>query len=1007
MRSKRFRTILVLLPVVLLVLSLAVFGAKSTQTPVLQNTGLEGKTFSILGDSISTFYGISNNPNYNATLKSGAIFYPRSDFDVAVEDTWWSQSARFFGMEMLLNNSWSGSCLMNRRYGTDGAYINRCVQLHPDNGENAFKAPDIIAYFIGTNDYIGFPSTLGSFEAVDFDTLITKTDKGYSYKTPATTIEAYAIALHKTSQAYPDAEIYCFTILPQLTDSPLPVTLGEDIKQLAEHLGICVIDMYNCGFGYDAQSMSVHLGDYLHPNSKGMDVITGAFTSALLRNSRYVSEDLVVYDADFNLKQTLVEQGTQWAPVAGQPYEADLVPLGEGALRVSVTMGGEDVTAQYYADGKVYIPSVSGDLVITADSRAQLSDRERMATNFRWELDPQTDSFHSVTHSGNTANPLTMTHGSITDEQFSRARFTLSEHLLLEHNSPWVVEWKASGSWQDLTDGALLFAEGTLSASENRSYLYRRNGNSFLALGVFQKGKYHNYGVDLSHLTLDSTQEHVYRLCNRIADDGSNMVYLLIDGKEIGPMNHYYIAGTDQNKTVDWVNGKDFRFAFMGTYPHTIGGGTLSYVQVWEKGIPEELPAPELVPHYMVTYKDSKGQTLLMQMVREGDCPYYTGPTPTKDSIKGYHFTFNGWDKELSSITQDTVVTALFKAARHSAQILPAVPPTCTTAGKTEGSICSVCGYVLTPQVEIAPLPELKFSGISLTVANNLMVNFKVHEALVQAGNYSNVYVAFEMNGNRELVPAGEAEKGIYSFSFRNILAHWMNDEFTATLYATYRGEEYCIETRHYSVASYCYNQLGRLTPDAYPGELYDRLRTLLVDLLHYGAAMQRYTDYRIDAQVNENLSPQQLSYGTKTDRLPVNVKDLNYATIPNPTAAITAVGLELMDSVHMIYVTNIKDSTAYRAKIQCNDTVWWIDGSEFLYKNGFYRVIFDGLYTSQMSETVLITLYKGDQPVSNTMSYSIESYVYSKQNASDPELAELVRLMLRYGDSARAFAEY
>lgn len=41
-------------------------------------------------------------------------------------------------------------------------------------------------------------------------------------------------------------------------------------------------------------------------------------------------------------------------------------------------------------------------------------------------------------------------------------------------------------------------------------------------------------------------------------------------------------GGTDQKKTVDWVNGKDFHFSYMGTSSHTIGGCSLEYIQVWE-----------------------------------------------------------------------------------------------------------------------------------------------------------------------------------------------------------------------------------------------------------------------------------------------------------------------------------------------------------------------------------------------------------------------------------------
>ena len=133
-------------------------------------------------------------------------------------------------MRLLVNNAWSGSCVFNTRSGTPGAYIDRCVQLHDDTGSNAGEEPDIIAIYLGTNDQNNAPGSLGTFDAIDFDTLITVSDGVYSYKTPTTTLEAYAISLHKIGQRYPDAEVYCMTLLPRLNSSSQPTAFNEDLR---------------------------------------------------------------------------------------------------------------------------------------------------------------------------------------------------------------------------------------------------------------------------------------------------------------------------------------------------------------------------------------------------------------------------------------------------------------------------------------------------------------------------------------------------------------------------------------------------------------------------------------------------------------------------------------------------------------------------------------------------------------------------------------------------------
>ena len=80
------------------------------------------------------------------------------------------------------------------------------------------------------------------------------------------------------------------------------------------------------------------------------------------------------------------------------------------------------------------------------------------------------------------------------------------------------------------------------------------------------------------------SEPRVFRLENRIAEDGTNAVYLLVDGKEIDAMHHYYITGKYQNTTVNWIDGKEITFGNIGTYSHPVSGMQLEYLQVWENG---------------------------------------------------------------------------------------------------------------------------------------------------------------------------------------------------------------------------------------------------------------------------------------------------------------------------------------------------------------------------------------------------------------------------------------
>ena len=51
------------------------------------------------------------------------------------------------------------------------------------------------------------------------------------------------------------------------------------------------------------------------------------------------------------------------------------------------------------------------------------------------------------------------------------------------------------------------------------------------------------------------------------------------------------------------------------------------------------------------------------------------------------------------------------------------------------------------------------------------------------------------------------------------------------------------------------------------------------------------------------------------------------------------------------------------------------------------------------MSELLYATIYEGETPVSNTLQYSIETFVARNYGEND---GPLIKAMLKYGDSAR-----
>lgn len=171
-----FKNLLIIVLCLSMILPLAPVFTVSGSADTVENyetiQDFKDLTLSVIGDSISTYEGVSNNKTYNplylsTTEATFGTYYgnpERTDYDqhsqVTQADTWWQQTADTLGMSLLVNNSWSGSfvikdpALGNNTEYPAAAYKNRCVNLHIGT-----KKPDVIAVYLGTND-IGNYSTV-------------------------------------------------------------------------------------------------------------------------------------------------------------------------------------------------------------------------------------------------------------------------------------------------------------------------------------------------------------------------------------------------------------------------------------------------------------------------------------------------------------------------------------------------------------------------------------------------------------------------------------------------------------------------------------------------------------------------------------------------------------------------------------------------------------------------------------------------------------------------------
>ena len=396
-------------------------------------------------------------------------------------------------------------------------------------------------------------------------------------------------------------------------------------------------------------------------------------------------------------------------------------------------------------------------------------------------------------------------------------------------------------------------------------------------------------------------------------------------------------------------------------------------------------------PAYTVTFTDGNGSTLATQLVNRGESATYTGKTPIKAYDETFHYTFAGWDKELSNITGDTTITARFTAVVHH---YTNGVCTCGKEGKNE------------------PVQESKWKiGHTLNLASDISVNLVVSKSLLKGFDMDTVYMIVEVDtyeGSSKIgvksVKILPVEQGnYYYFTLTGLTAVNMNDRIRSVLYGTKEGQEYYSATDDYSIADYAYSQMNK------SGNT-ESLKILCAELLRYGAKAQIYKNYRIDDLADSKMTDIHKAY--LSDLEAVSFGNTNVTLDDLPNASIKWVGKSLnLDSKVCLkfiftmgtYTGNTEDLNLY---VSYKDTkgaekTVILETAELYNANlKYYAFTLDTLLAAELRSVVSVRVYDGNTPVSCTLQYSADTYGNNKTGT----LLDVCRALFAYSDSAKAY---
>ena len=240
-----------------------------------------GLKLSVFGDSISTYNNISQNTEYNSTIGGNALWYNSGAISEAClydhTYTYWGSMLRELGMDLCVNNSWSGDSLGS------GRFMTRSTQLHNNDG----MGPNVVVIYFGINDCWGNGRNVGNLlELIEnkgnkktddvveawYESAIAKNGNCTNWD------ELYATLLNNVMTEYAGAKIICVGLAFNGAKADYPSAdkwvplYNESIRAMADYLGITYVEQSNVITNENCHAY-MHDTRYLHPNAHGHRLI--------------------------------------------------------------------------------------------------------------------------------------------------------------------------------------------------------------------------------------------------------------------------------------------------------------------------------------------------------------------------------------------------------------------------------------------------------------------------------------------------------------------------------------------------------------------------------------------------------------------------------------------------------------------------------------------------------------------------------------------------------------
>lgn len=288
-----------------------------------------------------------------------------------------------------------------------------------------------------------------------------------------------------------------------------------------------------------------------------------------------------------------------------------------------------------------------------------------------------------------------------------------------------------------------------------------------------------------------------------------------------------------------------------------------------------------------------------------------------------------------------------------------------------------------------------KFESVSLNLSENVTMNYKL-TGLDKNVNYTVKFTFGEEEP--EIVDVPVSTDGEANVPFASITPKCFDKSVKAELYA--KDSETPIAENTTSAKEYLYNLLTS-SPEALgvTCEKYEKLKALAVDMLYYGEAIQIKYIQSGFTPVTDGLTDAQKAYATAFKPLDKSADTRKISDTKSDEFTWVNAGVRFDYNVSL-YFTIKPTSENAKLSLKVGDDVvsaYEVDGETRKYRYEKVGVLdFDKVYTINI-------VNKAGEAIGETLSYSVNGYVYAKQSDT-ADMAAVVKAVYNYGVSAYAY---